>query len=91
MQKLFVKQGLSVAICITMALSLSAYTAACTISEQSITIVSEISARTAERFENAAAQQFNIVRGVAGGFFKAALGDLTLLKAEVSQAIIPEP
>lgn len=91
MQKLFVKQGLSVAICITMALSLSAYTAACTISEQSITIVSEISTRTAERFENAAAQQFNIARGVAGGFIKTALGDLTLLKAEVSQAIIPEP
>ncbi len=91
MQKFFVKQGISVAICITMALSLTAYTAACTISGQSITIVSELSTRTAERFENAAAEQFNIVKCVSGGFFKAALGELMLLKAEVSQAIIPEP
>ena len=91
MQKFFVKQGISVAICITMALSLSAYTAACTISEQSITIVSELSTRTVERVKTAAQEKFNIAKGVAEGFFKTSVSEFTLLKSEVTQAIVPEP
>lgn len=90
MQRFFVKQGISVAICITMALSLSC-TAACTISEQSITIVSELSTHTAERVKNAATEKFNIARGVAEGFFKTSLSGFSLLKSEVTQAIVPEP
>lgn len=91
MQRFFVKQGISVAICLTMAITLSAYSAACTISEQSIAVVSELSTRAAQSIEASAAEKFNTARGVAEGFIKTALADITLLKAEVAQAIVPEP
>ena len=90
MQKYFVKQGISVAICITMALSLCTYTAAGTLSEAGIAITAELSAR-AQSLENGAAEKLNTAKSAVKGFFTTAFAPFNLLKAEVTQAIIPEP
>ncbi len=90
MQKYFVKQGICAAVCITMALSLCAYTASGTMSETSINLVCELSSTT-QRLENGTAEKLNTASTVVKGFFAEAIAPFCLLKAEVTQAIIPEP
>ncbi|MCR5206899.1 MAG: hypothetical protein K6C14_00290 [Eubacterium sp.] len=90
MQKFLVKQGLCAAICITMAFTLCTYTAV-TISEARLSVVAELGARAAEQFETAAVQKVNNVKAAAQCITGAAPTVFNVLKAEITQAIVPEP
>lgn len=91
MQRFFVKQGISAAICITMALSVCAFSLSGTISEASINIVSEISSQAADSIEIKADEKLNTAKAVRLGFVETAVYEIGALKAEVSRAIVPEP
>ena len=91
MQKFLIKQGLCAAICITMAFTVCTCTAAAAYGGAGFSIVTEAGARAADSLKDGAQAKLNSAKAATRGLTGTAPAVFSVIKAEVTQAIIPEP